>query len=196
MWSPSVRCVQRSDLLAADWAIRFMCVAFSDYGLQALHEVLWTSGRLYVNGRRNTYLRWVWNRSRIGIALPACYTPGPSLLTPLKGQLEPQLGCLPLVGAPLSDRNTIMEFSSMWRLWSARTILPTDSSSFDTIAEIYFSSVSLLKCLITTKSLGQANTNLLIYRVAQIWCFFKSRGKNERLKNWNETHRPGCVEYN
>jgi hypothetical protein len=50
--------------------------------------------------------------------------------------------------------------------------------------------------LITTKSLGQANTNLLIYRVAQIWCFFKSRGKNERLKNWNETHRPGCVEYN
>jgi hypothetical protein len=28
-----------------------------------------------------------------------------------------------------------MEFSSMWRLWSACTTLPTDSSSFDTIAE-------------------------------------------------------------
>ena len=56
-------------------------------------------------------------------------------LTPFSGQLEPQFGCCPLVGAPLSDKNTIMEFSSIWLLWSACTTLPTDSSSFETIAE-------------------------------------------------------------
>lgn len=58
------------------------------------------------------------------------------MLTPFRGQLEPWFFISPIVGAPLSDRNTIMESSSREFSLSAFIILPTDSSNLETIAEI------------------------------------------------------------
>ena len=56
------------------------------------------------------------------------------VLTPLSGQFDPWLGWSPVVGAPLSDTNTTIVWSSIWFSFSANMTFPTDSSSFQTMA--------------------------------------------------------------
>lgn len=57
-------------------------------------------------------------------------------LTPLSGQLEPQFWSSPIVGAPLSVRNTMMVLFRIPLSERADTICPTESSNFDVISVI------------------------------------------------------------
>ena len=49
--------------------------------------------------------------------------------TPRSGQFEPEFAYGPTVGAPLSEKKSTMEFSSMLRCSNLCTICPTESSS-------------------------------------------------------------------